>query len=69
MTKLVDNMSREQEEALEAHRFDANNLQMSRLDISLNTMGDNIDIDECCNDYDNDGKSLLIHPYMSILRW
>lgn len=68
MTKLVDNMSREQEEALEAHRFDANNLQMSRLDISLNTIGDNIDIDDCCNDYDNDGKSLLIYPRMIILR-
>jgi hypothetical protein len=39
------------EEGLEAHRFDANNLQLSRYDVSIPYAADNIDMDDV-NDYD-----------------
>lgn len=62
MSKLVESMVQpEVDEALEAHRFDANNLQMSRLDVSLQiAQGDNIDMDDCCNDFGNDVENLDI---------
>ena len=44
MSKLVESIHAvDEDEALEAHRFDANNLQMSRLDISLPSTPENID--------------------------
>ena len=55
MSKLVESIHAvDEDEALEAHRFDANNLQMSRLDISLPSTPENID-DLNCNDIDNEG--------------
>lgn len=61
MSKLVESIHQpDVDEALEAHRFDMNNLQMSRLDMSLPIAGDNIDIDECCNDFDNDVENMDI---------
>lgn len=53
MSKLVDSMNViNVDEDLEAHRFDANNLQMSRLDISLQmAASDNLDMDDV-NDFD-----------------
>ncbi len=52
VTKLVDSMiTADVEEGLEAHRFDANNLQLSRYDVSIPYAADNIDMDDV-NDYD-----------------
>ncbi len=54
MSKLVENIHGVvEDEGLEAHRFDANNLQMSRLDFSIPSGPENID--DCCNDLDTDG--------------
>ena len=55
ISKLVDSVHvPAEDEGLEAHRFDANNLQMSRLDMSNHIATDNIDFDDCCHDLDND---------------
>lgn len=52
VTKLVDSMIQpELTEELKEHQFDANNLQLSRFDISQQG-ADNIDMDDV-NDYDN----------------
>ena len=42
------------EGGLDAHRFDAINLQLSRFDVSVQGCADNIDMDDV-NDFDNDG--------------
>lgn len=61
MSKLVESMVQpEKDEALEAHRFDANNLQMSRLDVSLQIAAGDVDIDECMHDFGNDVENLDI---------
>lgn len=65
MSKLVEsiNIAPDVDDELEAHRFDSNNLQMSSFDKSLQMMpGDNIDIDDCCQDFDNDVENMEMDP-------
>jgi len=64
LSKLVESIHGvSEDEALEAHRFDANNLQMSRLDISLPTTPENID-DFNCNDIDNEVENMDMESNM-----